>query len=399
MSGSDANPSGPAGRDTECVLNHTFPERDSLRSSKCSAPSSTCPRQQHNEMFSERSPSRSTAPTSSGLVIHTRKGKGGFAATAMRAAGEIGASSEETAKHQVRSKWCKRRRQCAARSKASLPSPMWSQEEDGRASRSDDGVSEESACAEKAVGGSAARAERAQVQREGRKSEKRAMKLREVLRAVAGVPAEVAEGVSPRWECALARKADADVDEEEAVLAEEPVLCPWALAQEAHARAEGDALALVRSCDAFPAPKICMRSGWGGPGTTVTGDEHVELVNSFAEVLSSSGLPRNLQLFHRPDVPSDPGLPDLAHHLHWPLQSPLFGALSFRILSRTAQEILGAFPSPFSPLQAQMSAALLSTAQPAFRSRAPSPGGTSTTAVSGLTRLVCRCPTSQRLNS
>jgi len=153
-------------------------------------------------------------------------------------------------------------------------------------------------------------------------AERCARKLRDVLFEYGILSEDALQGMSHHWECELVPEVDDDAAIREHVLHEEPCLCSPELAEGVHGRTGKDGLAFLSQWDGFPKPKICMRSGWGGPGTQATGDDHVALVRGFREVLDSDDA-LNLQLFHRPGDESDPGLPVLSESLTWPVPEVL----------------------------------------------------------------------------
>lgn len=69
---------------------------------------------------------------------------------------------------------------------------------------------------------------------------------------------------------------------------------------------------------------LAMHGGWGEPGTKFVDDSHLEMVNSFAEVVGGSQ-PLNLQMFHRCDSDKAAPLPVIPERLTWPLPT-LFAA-------------------------------------------------------------------------
>lgn len=166
--------------------------------------------------------------------------------------------------------------------------------------------------------------------------------LKHVLQSIDGVPSELIEDVSERWQCDIVTDESNGDRIATAIAEEQPVLCDKSLAAAVHTECGSDGLAFVAQYDGFPKPKICMRSGWGAPGSVVTGDDHVDLVSSFTDVVQPSSPaepPRNLQMFHRPGSDADPGLPVLAQHLHWPLLSPFLSTSEGGVIVDSATRV------------------------------------------------------------
>lgn len=111
-----------------------------------------------------------------------------------------------------------------------------------------------------------------------------------------GLPEEYHAQMSEAWECELAQECHS---EEEAILAfmkPQPVLPPQSCGQAVLDETGSNVFEyLVRpDWNEFPRARFAMLGGWGAPGTPVTGEEHVALVHSFSEILSSPQ-PLNLQ--------------------------------------------------------------------------------------------------------
>ena len=75
---------------------------------------------------------------------------------------------------------------------------------------------------------------------------------------------------------------------------------------------------LTSSDDTFEPPKLAMVGGWGTPGSSVYGEEHLALVKSVTQLLKDKS-PLNLQMFHR----KKGKLPPLPALLKWPLSDVL----------------------------------------------------------------------------
>lgn len=75
---------------------------------------------------------------------------------------------------------------------------------------------------------------------------------------------------------------------------------------------------LTSSDDTFEPPKLAMVGGWGTPGSSVYGEEHLALVKSVTQLLKDKR-PLNLQMFHR----KKGKLPPLPALLKWPLSDVL----------------------------------------------------------------------------
>jgi len=71
--------------------------------------------------------------------------------------------------------------------------------------------------------------------------------------------------------------------------------------------------------DTFDPPKLAMVGGWGQPGSSVYGEEHLALVKSVSQLLKDER-PLNLQMFHRKQGSKIPALPAL---LNWPMSDVL----------------------------------------------------------------------------
>ena len=90
-------------------------------------------------------------------------------------------------------------------------------------------------------------------------------------------------------------------------------------AKEAFDVVKEDALEyLMSSDDTFDPPKLAMVGGWGTPGSSVYGEEHLALVKSVTELLKDKR-PLNLQMFHR----KKGKLPPLPALLKWPMSDVL----------------------------------------------------------------------------
>lgn len=131
--------------------------------------------------------------------------------------------------------------------------------------------------------------------------------------------------MSPALRCSVAPLCDTDDDMLRAFMHAEPLLPPAACARRVAAETGPDVFEYVQqpAWNAFPRPRLAMIGGWGAPGTPVLGDDHVTLVHSFTEILTSAE-PVNLQMFHR-DGEGEPRLPKLPELLDWPLQDLLDG--------------------------------------------------------------------------
>lgn len=114
-----------------------------------------------------------------------------------------------------------------------------------------------------------------------------------------GLPDEYHAHMSKQWKCELAQECQT---EEQAILAfmkPQPVLAAQSCGQAVLDEIGSNVFEyLVRpDWNEFPRPRFAMLGGWGAPGTPVTGEEHVALVQSFSEILKSPQ-PLNLQVTH-----------------------------------------------------------------------------------------------------
>jgi hypothetical protein len=120
--------------------------------------------------------------------------------------------------------------------------------------------------------------------------------LKDVLQSW-GLPDEYHAHMSAAWKCVLAPICSSERDALLSFLKPEPVLAAQSCGQPVLDETGANVFEyLVRPAwDNFPRPRFAMLGGWGSPGTPVTGDEHVGLVSSFSEILSSTQ-PLNLQV-------------------------------------------------------------------------------------------------------
>eukprot|EP01006_Ploeotia_vitrea_P023742 TRINITY_DN56344_c0_g1_i1.p1 TRINITY_DN56344_c0_g1~~TRINITY_DN56344_c0_g1_i1.p1 ORF type:complete len:487 (+),score=26.59 TRINITY_DN56344_c0_g1_i1:28-1461(+) len=138
-----------------------------------------------------------------------------------------------------------------------------------------------------------------------------------------GIPKQFNEHISPEWQCQLPPVVSDQSTLLDLLQQEIPCLFPDSYAEKLFAEIpHDDSLKYVSESQwsVFTKPRVAMKGGWGKPGAPCLGTDHLRVVNSFGEVLTSPEA-LNLQMFLREEAAHIPPLPS---HLEWPLQDSVF---------------------------------------------------------------------------